>query len=197
MVLEDIFNKYPNQSFWQTQLVTSYCKELNSIGIINKLFSLADQHPGISQIQEYLELAIDPNPVVLNQKLQIPEPHWPNQSQFNENVRQEEDPGASAIDFAIETWWKLLARHPFRLGILKRFRNAVYRKHHERESEGLLSIIYFAFLCFLLAVSKEAVKYGIYRMDWWPFAIEDDITTLQPYVIKHEWHSVSHLFCLD
>jgi serine/threonine protein kinase/Flp pilus assembly protein TadD len=197
MGLEGIFDKYPNQSFWQTQLVTTYCKELDSIDLVNKLFSLADRHSGKSQMQEYLELAIGPNPVVLYQKLRIPKAHWPEKLEVDEDVRQRENSRAPTIDLAIETWWKLLIRHPFRLGILKRFRKAVYRKHPERERGGLLSFIYFAFLCLLLTVSEEAVKYNIYRIDWWPFANEDDIATLQPYMIKHKWHSVSNLFRFD
>jgi hypothetical protein len=189
--LEGMFSKTPKDPDALRLLVFSYFKELDPLGAVVKLFLLASQYPANSRLQEYTELAMSPDPFFLFVELDInPISEWPIISAKDENTFNEALGGDGKYDFGIDMWWKLLAQHPFRMGLLRRFRNAVYHKHPSQEKKGLLSFLHFILRCLLLGLSKRAVSYGIYHIDWWPFANEKDIATLRPYMVEYKWHSV-------
>lgn len=160
--LEGMVSKNPKDTFTERRLVFSYFKELNPLEAVVKLFSLASQYPSNSRLQEYIELAMSPDPFFLFEKLEIPPiSEWPIRSLEDDKSFHAALGGDRKYDFGIDMWWKLLARNPFRMGLLRRFRNAVYDKHPSQEKKGLLSFMHFILRCLLLGLSKRAVDYGI------------------------------------
>jgi hypothetical protein len=105
--------------------------------------------------------------------------------------------GEQQYDEAIKGWWTLLRQNPFRINFLRRLHEVWFRKYKTvSDSPRETSLVRFAWLCLLKFLSEKAAEHDIGEIDWWPLATEDDLTLLQPYMVKRAWKCVlSHTPC--
>lgn len=94
-------------------------------------------------------------------------------------------------DKAIAGWWDLLCKNPFQMGIFVMLHQACYRKRGSLPNmPQWISLLYFGWLCLFSYISAKAVRYGLGKVDWWPFVTEDELMLLRPYMIQRKWRCV-------
>ena len=93
-------------------------------------------------------------------------------------------------DEAVAGWLKLMEQHPFRRSIMMAFRDACYEKYGRALKDRFPTLPYFWLLCLLSILSAKAKEYGFTEIDWWPFASEDDLAIIWPYMVKVRYSSV-------
>jgi hypothetical protein len=100
-------------------------------------------------------------------------------------------------DDTISACWVSLGKNPFQSETLTRLREACDRKHG-RIFQFPGSAFYFGWLVFLSLLSRELIKYGFSEIDWWPFASEDHLMMLRPYVVKRpRWVDSRYPYILE
>ena len=94
-------------------------------------------------------------------------------------------------DEAMAEFWVLLRSNPWRLDILRKLRDACADKH--QSAFPRMSLLRFAFCCFLSFLSEKLIIWDVGHSDWSPFAKEDDLMMVRPFMVKREWRSVRSL----
>ena len=95
------------------------------------------------------------------------------------------------LDAAMSTCLESLKRNPTNLSCLKRLRDIAYRRHREHWGPiREMHLFRFAMVCSLSILSSKLDEWGLGEVDWWPFAEEDEIMMVRPFVRKVPWRSV-------
>jgi len=117
-----------------------------------------------------------------NQQLAFPE--------FDHDERGEYDEAMSSY---LEMW----KRNPIQLGWLRRLRDISYRRHRERWGPVREKNLFrFGIVCVLSILSSKFSDWDMGEVDWWPFAVEDEIMMVRPYMAKRRWRSVLYPFSI-
>lgn len=85
-------------------------------------------------------------------------------------------------DAAISGWWQLYEANMPHTSILKELRDSFEWKYHSHVKRSLLQ---FFFYCLLVLVARKLIEWGAERVDWSPFATEEEIQRLLPYTMQH------------
>ena len=113
----------------------------------------------------------------------------PSESTFPESQYVEEGDYDKAISICLE----ILKRSPSNLRCLMRLRTISFRRHRERWGPVReINLLRFAMVCALSILSSKFIEWDMGEVNWWPFAEEDEIMMVRPYIEKRLWRLVSH-----
>jgi hypothetical protein len=76
--------------------------------------------------------------------------------------------------------------------VLQGLQGACNRKKEIEQNDGskTYSILYIGWLVFLSLLSSWVIQWDIHEVDWWPFACEDEVILMRPYLHKTQWRCV-------
>ena len=98
---------------------------------------------------------------------------------------------AGQYEEAISIFLKIWRNNPSNLASLKSLRDVCYQRQQENEGRiREMNIFHFAIITILSMLSIKFVEWDLGEPDWRPFAEEDDIMFVRPYMAKREWRSV-------
>jgi len=131
-------------------------RHIKTLGLPSAGFSLHSKHRALSE-----DYNMDPNL-----------PNNPNPGNY-----------ACSVDDAIRHWWKVVAENPNDMHASYSLYINNRRKYSPDIHPSIIFDLYFVFLYYVLRPStRKLMEWGSDKVDWSPFASEDDLMMLEPYM---------------